>query len=223
MMSFIKYLPVAFVLAVCTGAPTVAQADYDAGLKAYEQGNYRRALKKFTTDSDDFRANLAAGQMYERGQGAEKDIDLAADQYGRAHENAHEKGLEDIKARALERIQTFMDDGNFTAVAEMGNVLLRRNEPGDEEAAFKLHQTATEAGNPPGMVYLAQDYLDGRGVAKDKKAAYFWMKAVEKHFGKFWWTEFFVKYFLEPVYITDMPEDEKLEVERAAQTWVPKN
>ncbi len=93
MMSFIKYLPVAFVLAVCTGAPTVAQADYDAGLKAYEQGNYRRALKKFTTDSDDFRANLAAGQMYERGQGAEKDIDLAADKYVRAHENDHEKGL----------------------------------------------------------------------------------------------------------------------------------
>ena len=55
-------------LSFCTGMAMPAAADYNAGIKAYRQGNYTAALREFSSDNS-AQAKFYLSLMYDKGDG----------------------------------------------------------------------------------------------------------------------------------------------------------
>ncbi len=68
-----------------------ASADFDAGLAAYEAGDYAAALREWRplADEGDLDARFYLGEMHLRGNGVERDFQKAADWLGKAAEAGH--------------------------------------------------------------------------------------------------------------------------------------
>lgn len=142
----------AAVLAACAGPPAhdEIQASFDAGLKAYDAGDFKTAYKTWSRIDDyDLAALRNAALMLRKGQGVDKDPKTALTKMLRAAD----LGLATAQA----------DAGEMLADGEAG--------PPDEAAAIPYLTRAAEAGHPIAAFELAEIYQRGKAVPQDLKQA----------------------------------------------------
>lgn len=145
---------------------TAAFASFEKGKAAYEQGDFRTALKEFEpmAKQGDVKSQTYLGYMYEEGQGVDKDYGQAINLYREPAEQGYI--LAQIKLAGIYHIQ----QNYFTAVV--------------------WYRKAAEQGNALAQFFLGSAYDDGKGVMQDYKQAIYWYrKAAEK--GNAW-----AQYFL---------------------------
>ena len=77
-----------FALIMCLGIVGLVLADYQAGVDAYEQGDYEIALKEWKplAESGDSKAQFRLGVMYDKGVGVAQDYGEAFKWFQKAAE-----------------------------------------------------------------------------------------------------------------------------------------
>jgi TPR repeat protein len=152
-----KLLPImSLLLALATGAcasdttGTSLKNDFEAGVAAYDAGDYPKAYKIWSAiDDDDIAAMRNVAMMRRQGLGTAKDP----------------KGAEDMYLRAAEA-------GLPTAQADLADMLIR-GEAGspDPERALPLLEAAAAANHPLAQYELAQFYEVGQLVPRNMTVA----------------------------------------------------
>jgi uncharacterized protein len=136
------------VLAACAGVPAhdEIQARFDAGLKAYDAGDYQTAYSTWGDIEDyDLAALRNVALMLRKGQGVGKD-----------------------PKKALEKMARAADLGLVTAQADLGEMLAGGEAgPPDNAAAVPWLALAADAGHPIAAFELAQIYDEGTAVPQD--------------------------------------------------------
>ncbi len=152
-----KLLPIVplllgFVVSGCASAQTgeTLKNSFDAGVAAYDAGDYAKAYKIWSTiDDDDIAAMRNVAMMRRQGLGTAKDP----------------KGAEELYLRAAEA-------GLPTAQADLADMLIRGEAgPPDPEHALPLLQAAAAANHPLAQYELAQFYEVGQLVPKNMTVA----------------------------------------------------
>ena len=152
-----KLLPImslflGLALASCASDTTASSLknDFDAGVAAYDAGDYAKAYKIWSAiDDDDIAAMRNVAMMRRQGLGTEKDP----------------KGAEDMYLRAAEA-------GLPTAQADLADMLIRGEAgPPDFKRALPLLQAAAGANHPLAQYELAQFYEVGQLVPQDMAMA----------------------------------------------------
>jgi TPR repeat protein len=129
---------------------TSLKNDFDAGVAAYDAGDYAKAYKIWSAiDDDDIAAMRNVAMMRRQGLGTKKDP----------------KGAEDMYLRAAEA-------GLPTAQADLADMLIRGEAgPPDFKRALPLLQAAADANHPLAQYELAQFYEVGQLVPQDMAMA----------------------------------------------------
>ena len=154
-------LPAAIVLCLCgafatacvnapeTSGTTIKQT-FDAGLKAYDSGDFAGAYKDWSTITDaDLGAMRNVAVMLRTGKGVEKDPTAA----------------QALMRRAAEA-------GLFTAQADLGDMLLKGEAgPPDPKAALPWLMAAAQQDHPLAQFELGQLYEQGTVVDKNIEEA----------------------------------------------------
>jgi TPR repeat protein len=154
MRKLLPIVPLLLGLAVsgCASEQTGAtlKNSFDAGVAAYDAGDYAKAYKIWSTiDDDDIAAMRNVAMMRRQGLGTAKDP----------------KGAEDLYLRAAEA-------GLPTAQADLADMLIRGEAgPPDPEHALPLLQAAAAANHPLAQYELAQFYEVGQLVPKNMTVA----------------------------------------------------
>ncbi len=146
-------LLVVAALAVGLAMPVWGQ-DFDAGLAAYERGDYAAALKEFRplAEQGDAAAQTFLGVMYENGEIVPQDDAEAA----RWYRLAAEQGF---------------------SVAQMSLGLMYyngRGVPQDDAEAMRWYRLAAEQGDADAQTGLGFMYDNGTGVPQDYVQAHMW-------------------------------------------------
>jgi hypothetical protein len=140
---------------------SAAQADYAAGLDAFNRKDFAHAFSEWieSAKAGDAHAQHGLGMLYELGQGVPNaDPKAAADWYQKAAAQNY--------APALNNLARLYADGRGVA----------QNLP----KAIELWSRAAEAGNATARFNLGVQYANGSGVKKDvNKAADYLLKAAE--------------------------------------------
>ena len=133
-------------------------ADFKAGMKAYQAGDFTRAVKEFKGDkSKEAQYNL--GVMHYKGQGVKADPAQAAEFFRKAGERGH--------SNAAFLLGNLYDKGEGVKQ--------------DTATAAKWYQKAAEKGHIEAQFNLAMMYTNGEGVEKNRTEAVKWLKkAAEK-------------------------------------------
>lgn len=154
MRKLLPILPLLLGLATagCTSdtTGTSLRNDFDAGVAAYDAGDYAKAYKIWSAiDDDDIAAMRNVAMMRRQGLGTDKDP----------------KGAEDMYLRAAEA-------GLPTAQADLADMLIRgeAGEP-DFKRALPLLEAAAAANHPLAQYELAQFYEVGQQVPKNMAVA----------------------------------------------------
>jgi uncharacterized protein len=125
-------------------------ATFDAGVTAYDAGDYQTAYAKWKTiENVDLAAMRNLALLLRKGQGVKKD-----------------------PKAALKMMQVAAEDGLVTAQADLGDMLLK-GEAGkpDPEAAVPWLEKAALAGHPLAAFALGQLCEQGSGVKRDIERA----------------------------------------------------
>lgn len=126
------------------------QAGFDAGLKAYDAGDYQTAYKTWgKIDNYDLAALRNVALMLRRGQGVDKDTKTAL--------------IKMLQAADLGLVTAQADAGEMIANGEAG--------PPDKAAAVPWLGRAAAAGHPIAAFELGQIYEEGKAVPQDIKEA----------------------------------------------------
>ncbi len=133
-------------------APGAVRADFSAGLKAYDAGDYATAAREWRRDADkgDLAAQRNLGHLYRWGKGVEQDLAQAARWYRRAAVAGFDR-------------------------AQINLALLHLNGQGvklDEAEGVRWLTRAADAGNPEAWFRLGQLFEMGKGVALDRAKAF---------------------------------------------------
>jgi len=160
--SFTAYVRrAAFAAAALALVVSAAQADYAAGLAAFNRKDFTHAFSEWieSAKAGDAHAQHGLGMLYELGQGVpHADPKAAADWYQKAAAQNY--------APALNNLARLYADGRGVA----------QNLP----KAIELWSRAADAGNATARFNLGVQYANGSGVKKDvKKAADYLLKAAE--------------------------------------------
>lgn len=150
-----KLLPIIFLGLATTGCASDTTGsslknDFDAGVAAYDAGDYAKAYKIWSAiDDDDIAAMRNVAMMRRQGLGTAKDP----------------KGAEDMYLRAAEA-------GLPTAQADLADMLIRgeAGEP-DFKRALPLLEAAASANHPLAQYELAQFYEVGQQVPRNMAVA----------------------------------------------------
>ncbi len=139
-----------------------ASADYDAGVKAYMKGNYKRALRDFkeSAESGDARAQFHLGSMYDNGSGVSRSKKKAMQWYKKAAKN-----------------------GNKNAQYNLG-ILYYTGEGVKKNQRKAIHwwKKAANQKLDSAQFNLAIAYFKGEGVEKSYVKAYMWA-TIASNFG----------------------------------------
>ena len=131
-----------------------ARADYDAGVKAYNNKDYKTALREFQREAEqgDPYAQQAIGLIYEKGRGVEVDLKQAARWYHLA-----------------------ADQNEPLAAVNLG-ILYRDGKGVGQDFAKARHYLTIGAmqDDPAGQNALGALYANGQGVARNDVEAYAW-------------------------------------------------
>jgi TPR repeat protein len=129
-------------------------ADYQAGMRAYQRGDYARALAQFRplAERGKPQAQTVLATMYERGLGVDRNIRAAIRWYSRA-----------------------AAQNDTEAMYGLGRIYAQgRVVPRDMPLALKWYERAALGGHALSMFTLANLYERGEGVLKDLIQAYLW-------------------------------------------------
>jgi len=151
-----KRLLVIWVILLIFSIPAVAGVGFDAGLYAYEQGDFTTALQEWTplAEQGDRKSQAWLGVMYNHGKGVPKDNKEALKWYRKAA--SQEDGL------AQTMLGYMYYDGEGV--------------PKDYKEAFKWYRKAASQEASPAQFQLGQMYHLGLGVPKDNKEALEWYR-----------------------------------------------
>lgn len=129
---------------------TSLKNDFDAGVAAYDAGDYAKAYKIWSAiDDDDIAAMRNVAMMRRQGLGTAKDP----------------KGAEDMYLRAAEA-------GLPTAQADLADMLIRGEAgPPDPKRALPLLEAAAAANHPLAQYELAEFYEAGQLVPRNMAVA----------------------------------------------------
>ena len=129
-------------------------ADFQAGLEAYEHGDYAAALREWRplAEQGDTDAQFLLGAMYDEGKGVSKDDEEAVKWFRKA-----------------------ADQGDADAQFNLGNMHydgrgVRRN----HAEAVRWYRKAAEQGHASAQNNLGAMYDNGTGVPEDDVQAYAW-------------------------------------------------
>jgi uncharacterized protein len=132
-----------------------AWADFAAGRRAYEKGDYATALKEWMASAEqgDAAAQFHLGDMYAEGKGVAQDSAEAARWYRKA-----------------------ADQGNAEAQYNLGlKYEIGAGVPRDNVEAVRLFRRAAEQGNPRAQFRLGGMYETGARVPQDYVEAHIWL------------------------------------------------
>lgn len=149
-MKLLSTLTLTVCLAGVLTGPVLA--NYNSGLKAYNNKDYAQALKEFkATGNKDSNYNL--GVMYFKGQGVKPDHQQGLEYFKKAAEQGH--------ANAQFILGTLYDKGD--------DVLQ------DRAVAAKWYRKAADQGHAQAQFNLGLMYTNGEGVEKDRAQAVLWL------------------------------------------------
>ena len=143
---------VAAAFIVCTA--TVARADFAAGLRSYETGDYFTAYKEWLplAEAGDPAAQRNLGHLYRLGRGVTKDF-----------------------VKAVEWYRKSAEQGFSRAQANLGNMyLLGQGVPRDPATAARWFGRAAKQNHPIAQYNLGLMYENGIGTSRDDVAALGW-------------------------------------------------
>ena len=143
---------VAAAFIVCTA--TIARADFAAGLRSYETGDYFTAYKEWLplAEAGDPAAQRNLGHLYRLGRGVTKDFVKAVGWYRKPAEQ-----------------------GFSRAQANLGNMyLLGQGVPKDPATAARWFGRAAKQNHPIAQYNLGLMYENGIGMSRDDVAALGW-------------------------------------------------
>ncbi len=134
---------------------SAAFADFEAGLRAFEKGNYTEAAMQWNTaaQAGNVNAQHNLGVLYEEGLGVDQDLLKAAAWYQKAAENGVPGAAYNLGSMYDEGIgveQNYTEAAKWYTVAAEGNIV---------DAQFNL-----------GLLYAM-----GQGVTQDYEKAYYWV------------------------------------------------
>lgn len=149
----------AIALSMC--APPRVAAEFQStgfisGWTAYNQGNYREALRIWVplAEAGDSNAQINLGVMYDYGKGVPRNPELAIKWYGAAAEQNNCVALY-----------------NLGAMYAQGRCLTQ-----DVQRAAQLYEKAAEQGLAIAQYKLGMLYFSGDGVSHDPDRARFWLR-----------------------------------------------
>ena len=180
----------AFLLLLATVVP--AWADYQAGLSAYQRGDYATALKEWRplAEQENADAQNNLGAMYVNGQGVTKDDTEAFKWLKRAAEKGHVgaqyslgamyhrgEGVPKDVAESIKWLRRAAEQGHARAQyhvsARYKNGL---GVPEDVAESTKWLRRAAEQGYAHAQSSISSRYEDGEGVPKDLAEAARWTR-----------------------------------------------
>ena len=146
--------PIVFILFLFIW-PILAHADFQAGLDAYNQGDYATALKEWRplAEQGDATAQFNLGVMYNFGQGVPQDYQEAVRWYRLAAEQGYAPAQFNLG---------FLYDKSLGV-------------PQDYAQAREWYLKAAEQGGPHPQFALGNLYAKGEGVAQDYVQAHMWI------------------------------------------------
>ncbi len=142
-------------VAVTVGSLSVAWADFEDGVAAYQRGDYATAVKEFraVAEQGDTDAQYNLGFMYDVAKGVVQDYKKEAVKwYRKAADQGHTSAQYNLG---------FMYDGGKGVVQ-------------DYKEAIKWYRTAAEQGHAKAQFKLGVMYGYGRGVIQDYLQAHTW-------------------------------------------------
>ena len=148
-------LSIASILGICL-LHSIAYADFDKGVVAYENKDYPTAFKEFTESANKgiAEAQFNLGLMYGNGKGVPK--------------NAKE---------AVKWFQLAADQGFAIAQSSLGSMYYRGDGiPKNAQEAIKWFQLAADQGHASAQFSLGVMYANGEGVPKNAKEAVKWYR-----------------------------------------------
>jgi len=167
-----------------------AAGPYADGYRAFQAGDYGRALEAWKPLAEDgkVRAQYGVGVIHERGATASADPGKAAAWYekaaGQGHPGAQNNlalmyaqgtGVERDRARAVELWQRAAEEGHLRAQFNLGLAYYRaRGVAEDQAAALKWFRKAASGGLPNAQYALGQMHRLGIAVPKDEGKALAW-------------------------------------------------
>lgn len=189
-----KRLAIILVLLGCFASPT--RADFAAGVKAYQQGDYAVAMDEFRALADQGHrgASYNVAVMYRKGQGVKQDYAEAAKWYRIAAEKGYAKaqlGLGALYAKGrgvarddAEAVKWWLlaaESGNVAAQFSLGAMYAKgRGVAQDYKRAIKWYRRAAAQGYAKAQFNLGTLHYRGRGMAPDKAKAAKWFRLAAK-------------------------------------------
>ncbi len=173
--------------------PTVVKADQsDAGVAAYNEGNYHKAFKLFKplAEQGDAQAQFHLGTMYYNGKGVPQDYREAEKWYrkGAEQEDAaaqfmlgvmyyYGKGVPQDYKEAVKWYRKVAEQGDDAAQYALGTIYHEggKGVPQDYQEAVKWFRRAAEQGNGEAQFNLGNMYTKGWGVPQDYVQAHKWL------------------------------------------------
>jgi hypothetical protein len=179
---------------VCLATP--AWADFKAGEKAYDRGDYATALREWQPLAKQGQAvaQYHLGLLYANGQGLPKDDAQARQWYEKAAAQGH--------ANAQANLGSLYDYG--------------RGGPQDFKMAARWYLRSANQGNDFAQRKLGLLYERGDGVPKDYVQAYMWYKLGAANGGK-------IGALQRDELAIRMTSDQLAEAKKLAREWKPNN
>ena len=180
---------IAAALLLLAATPAVA-ADFDAGVEAYNRGDYASALREFRPLAlqgiADAQYNL--GVMYGTGQGVPEDDRQAAYWYRQAAEQGdadaqnnlgfmydHGEGVPEDDRQAVYWYRQAAEQGHAAAQYNLGFMYDHgEGVPEDDRQAVYWYRQAAEHGDADAQNNLGLMYDHGEGVPEDDRQAVYW-------------------------------------------------
>ena len=172
-----------FAGSVCAGLPEAE--------RAYKAGLYADALAEFTYLADEQNATALyyLGQMYENGQGVDKDTKKATEYYQQADALGNMQAsvqlaktvfcddtIENNKEIGLEYLKKTAYNGSADALYELGEIYNTGNGvEKDYSYAFGYYLMASLKGEKRSQHKLALSYINGRGTPQDFENGIKWL------------------------------------------------
>ena len=149
-----RYLLWVFILLMVFATPLLALGSYENGIVAFEQGDYKTALKEFTdlAEQKDSRGQYGMGLMYDLGTGVSMNFEEAVKWYQLSAEQGN--------ADAQNNLATMYAEGEGVEK--------------DAHKAEKLYERAAQQGNFDAPNNLGTMYLQGLGITRNYIRAYMW-------------------------------------------------
>lgn len=157
-----KVLTAASLAVLVAAGPSLATAAMDAGMQAFQAGNYEQAYNEWQplAESGDPQAQYMVGVLHDHAYDRPRNYKEAAKWYRRAAEQGHIEAAFSLG---------FLYYNGGEGEVEGGSI-----EPDPEKAAPWLRQAAGGGDYPMAAYLLGQMYDEGRGVAENPREACYW-------------------------------------------------